>query len=59
MNEFDQDEYEALRKMAKERIAYDTIFAKWKNTWVWGVGAGLLGLFLLWDKIHAFIYGVK
>ena len=59
MNEFNEDEVEALRKVAKERIAYDTIQNKLKTHWIWIIGAGALSLWALWDKLHEFIIGVK
>jgi hypothetical protein len=59
MNDFDEDEVEALKKMANERMAYDTIFTKFKNSWVWVVGAGVLTLWALWDNVHALLTGVK
>ena len=60
MNEFNPDEYEALKKVAKERMAYDTITTKLKNNWIWVVGAGALSIWALWDNIHAlFTTGIK
>jgi len=59
MNDFDEDEVEALRRMAKERIAYDTIVQKIKTSWIWAVGAGALTLWALWDNIQSLLTGVK
>jgi len=47
------------KKIAKERIAYDTITTKFKNNWIWVVGAGTLSIWALWDNIQALIHGVK
>jgi len=59
MNEFDEDEIEALRQIAKERIAYTTIKNKLKNNWIWAVATGVLALWALWDQIHTLIIGPK
>lgn len=53
--EFDKEEIEALRQVAKERIAYDTIKLKLKNNWIWAVATGALAVWALWDNIHALI----
>jgi len=55
LEEFDKDEIEALRQIAKERIAYTTITTKIKNNWIWVVATGVLAVWALWDQIHAFI----
>lgn len=59
MSDFNEDEIEALKKVAREKMAYDTITQKFKNTWVWGVGAGILAVWALWDKIALLFTGVK
>lgn len=56
---FEFSELDALKKVAKERMAYDTLTNKIKTNWIWLVGSGVLTLFLLWDKIHALVLGVK
>lgn len=59
MEEFDKDEIEALRKIAKERIAYDTITNKVKSSWIWIVGGGAVSIFIFWEKISAYFGMVK
>lgn len=51
---FDQEEIDALRKIAKERIAYDTITSKLKNNWIWVVATGVLTIWAVSDHIINF-----
>lgn len=57
--EFDKKEIEALKKIATERIAYDTLTQKLKTNWIWIVGGGVLTIWALWDKVHALFITVK
>lgn len=57
--EFSKDELDALKKLAKERVAYDTITGKIKGSWIIFIGGGILAWFTLSDKIIALINGVK
>jgi hypothetical protein len=57
--EFDKKELEALKKIASERIAYDTLTNKLKSNWIWIVGGGVLTIWALWDKFHALLFTVK
>jgi len=59
MNDFTPDEHEALKQVAREKMAYNTLTNKIKQNWVWGVGAGVLGLWALWDRILPYLTGVK
>ncbi len=56
---FDKREIEILKKVATERIAYDTLTQKLKTNWIWIVGAGILAIWGLWDKVHTLFIGVK
>ena len=58
-DDFEPSELQALKKVAQERIAYDTLTNKLKQNWIWGVGAGILALWALWDKILPYLTGVK
>lgn len=58
-DDFEPSELEALRKVARERIAYDTLTNKVKQNWIWAVGAGVLTIWALWDNVHSLLTGVK
>lgn len=51
MNDFEPSEIDALKQVARERMAFDTIRNKVKSTWIWVVATGALTCWALWDKI--------
>jgi len=57
--DFEPSEIEALKRVAKERMAYDTITQKLKSAWIWAVAVGVISVWALSDKIYALLHGVK
>lgn len=47
--------YELLRQMIAREEAMGWLEVKWRSHWVWVIGGGLVTLFLLWEKIQAFV----
>ncbi len=50
---------EILEEIIKEREAYSTLTRKLKSWWIFGLGAGVLTLFSLWESIKPFFIKVQ
>lgn len=50
--------YELLNAMIAREEAMSWLDVKWRTHWVWVIGGGLVTLFVLWDKVQAFV-GIK
>lgn len=54
-----RSQYEILREVIRREEAYNYWANRLKSTWIFIAGGGILTLWLLWDRIHIVLTGIK
>lgn len=57
VKDFSKDELDALKQVARERMAYGVLTNKMKSSWVWAIGGALLAWFTFGEKIVSYLQG--